>query len=482
MSEFATKDDVASPGWIPPCPLILDVLPDGLIMVDAEGRIRTWNRAMEQLTGYAAGEALGAPCSILACESCGHAGACGGTAPCRFLVAAAEGKGGDVVERLECAVQAKDGDRIPVLKNARVLRDASGKPTGMLETLTDLRPLRELERDIAALREAVGPSRTVGRLVGASDAMAEVYDRIRLAAESDATVLLLGESGTGKELVAEAIHQGSVRRDGPFVKVNCSALAESLLEAELFGHVRGAFTGAVADKIGRFEAADGGTILLDEIGDISPLIQIKLLRVLQEREFERVGESVPRKVDVRVICATHRDLRERVREGLFREDLLYRIRVFPVEIPPLRRRKSDIPLLVDAFVQRFNLRTGKRIVGLDTEALHCLMDHCWPGNVRELENAVEHAFVTCQDERIGMFDLPTEIRMLELRSAQCRDSRFDHRQPGDTAGRLQGSREEFLAILRECGWNQSAAARRLGVDRTTVWRRMKRWAIGPTGE
>jgi len=222
-------------------------------------------------------------------------------------------------------------------------------------------------------------------------------------------------------MVGDACHLGSARRERPFVRVNCSALSESLLEGELFGHVRGAFTGAVQDKIGRFEAVDGGTILVDEIGDISPVIQLKLLRVLQERQLERVGESAPRKVDVRVICATHRDLRELVREGRFREDLFYRIRVFPMELPPLRRHKSDIPLLVDAFVQRFNLQTGKRILGLQPDALRCLMDCCWPGNVRELENAIEHAFVTCQSDRIGLFDLPTEFRVAELRDAYCRE-------------------------------------------------------------
>ncbi|MCK5806242.1 MAG: sigma 54-interacting transcriptional regulator [Lentisphaeria bacterium] len=480
MTTPENTDDLCGFGQMPPCQQILDVLPTGLIMVDEKGLIRTWNRMMERLTGYVAEEVLGKPCSLLACTTCVHRGEEGQSPRCRLLDQARTQEGEFSADDVECMVRTKNGELIPVLKNIHVLTDDNGTPSGMLETVTDLRRVKNLEKNLAELRESVHPPASVGRLVGASEAIHEVYGRIRLAADSTATVLLLGETGTGKELVAEAIHNGSIRHDRPFVKVNCSALADPLLESELFGHVRGAFTGAVQDKIGRFEAADGGTLLLDEIGDISPMIQLKLLRVLQEQEFERVGESTPTKVDVRVICATHRDLRRLVQEGGFREDLFYRIRVFPVQLPALRERKSDIPLLINSFIGRFNKQTGKRISGLTSEALHCLMDYCWPGNVRELENAIEHAFVTCQQERIDFFDLPPELRMVELRSAYCREERFVGNAP--ERGQHTSSantREEFLSVLRQCGWNQSEVARRLGIDRTTVWRKIKRWNLSP---
>ena len=254
--------DVQTPceaGENPPCQVILDMLPAGLIMVDSAGRVRTWNHAMERLTGYRAEDVLGRPCSLLACDTCATHDESQGPFRCRLLD---ETSGGDDrledVEGLECTVRAQDGELIPVLKNARVLRDERGAVTGMIETLTDLRVLKRLERDLAGQQAAAGRVASVGRLIGASDAMRDVYDRVRLAADSDATVLVLGETGTGKELVAEAIHTSSARRDAPFVKLNCSALPESLLESELFGHVRGAFTGATHDKEGRFEAADSG--------------------------------------------------------------------------------------------------------------------------------------------------------------------------------------------------------------------------------
>lgn len=472
------KDTACDSESLPPCHLILDILPAGLIMVGGGGRIETWNRAMEVLTGYPAEEVLGKRCT-LECARCPHSGEDRAPDLCRFLGRMDQSDTGEVIDGCECVVRNKAGELVPVIKNARLVRDEKGNATALIETLTDLRPMKALEKDLAELRRSVGSADPVGRLVGSSKVMAEVYERIRLAAESDATVILLGETGTGKELVAEAIHTESDRGDHPFIKVNCSALPENLLEAELFGHVRGAFTGAVRDKVGRFEAADGGTLLLDEIGDISPMIQIKLLRVLQEREFERVGESAPRQVNVRVICATNRNLRKLVREGVFREDLFYRIRVFPIELPPLRKRKSDIPQLVDAFIHRFNLQTGKHLLGLEPNALNCFMDHCWPGNVRELENAIEHAFVVCQEDRIGLFDLPTEIRMVDLRTSDCREHAMNRSDDSSKPFRVAESREDFVRVLRECDWNQSETARWLEIDRSTVWRRMKRWGISP---
>jgi len=454
--------------------LILDTMADGLFTVDTQGTITSWNRSMERLTGYSGEEALGQNCTLLRCDACSEG-------PC-----SADGKGCGLfanghVSNVECHIRRRDGTIVPVLKNARVLLDDSGKAQGAVETLTDISALREAQDRAAEATSQLAERHGLDSLVGRSHAMQELYTLILQAAASDASLLITGETGTGKELVASAIHFRSRRREKPFVKVNCSALSESLLESELFGHVKGAFTGAYQDKIGRFEAADGGTLFLDEIGDVSPLIQLKLLRVLQEHDFERVGESSPRKVDVRVVAATHRDLRELMRGGQFREDLFYRLKVFAIYVPSLHHRKEDIPLLADHFIRRFNEQTGKRITGLDPDAMRAIMDHCWPGNVRELENAIEHAFVTCPGGLIGLFDLPVEIRRAELRRESCLEhaaeahgpaaAPFGPRpKPGET-------REELLELLQATNWSKAEVARRLGIDRSTVWRRMKRFGL-----
>jgi two-component system, NtrC family, response regulator HydG len=460
---------------LPSCALILDTMAGGLFTVDCDCRIRVWNRAMEKLTGYRAEEAVGQPCSFLECSQFLAQRTAGGRIECALL--SGESKG---VEQHECTVTARDGTRVPVLKNARAIRTDDGTITGVVETVTDISALKRLEQEVSVLRRSAPAGRGMGRLIGASKCMQDVYERIRLAAGSNATVLVHGDTGSGKELIAEAIHTEGDRAAGPFVKVNCSALTENLLESELFGHVRGAFTGAVRDKVGRFEAADGGTIFLDEIGDISPLIQLKLLRVLQEREFERVGESTSRKVDVRVVAATHRDLRALVRQGEFREDLYYRVRVFDIGVPPLRERREDIPLLVETFIQRFKVETGKNISRISPEVNYCLMDYCWPGNVRELEHAIEHAFVTCQGDCINLFDLPVEIRMTELRAATCRSAGTEPGRsapPDDVRPYRADTREGLLGALEAARWNKARAARLLGITRTTVWRKMKQWDI-----
>lgn len=449
---------------------VVDTMAEGVFVVDASRSIVLWNKAMEALTGYPDSEALGKECSFLQCEGLRTSG--GGPRSCPLHGQSEAGAG-----QRECLLRGRHGEQIPVLKNACILKDANGQTVGLVETITDLRPLKYLEQQVAELDHASVPVRRMGRLVGKSHRMQTVYERIHLAANSQATVLILGETGTGKELVAEAIHFASARKHGPFVKVNCSALSENLLESELFGHVEGAFTGAIKDKIGRFEAADKGTILLDEIGDISPLIQLKLLRVLQEREIEPVGSSETRKVDVRIIAATNKDVRSLVREERFREDLYYRLRVFQIDMPALREHKEDIPLLAEAFMQRFNGETGKSIQTLSSEVRHCFMDYCWPGNVRELENAIEHAYVTCQNDEIGLFDLPSELRKMELRAAEClRNIEEDHGAKSSPRAGAQ-TREQLVAALKTCGWNKAEAARRLGLNRATVWRKMKQWGI-----
>jgi two-component system response regulator HydG len=364
------------------------------------------------------------------------------------------------------------GHDVPVIKSARLVRDEDGSLKGVVETVTDLTELQKARREVEEANRRLGAIHRLDNIIGKSHAMQQVYSAIRAAAASESTVLLHGESGTGKELVAGAIHHHSARSRMPFVTVNCSALPESLLESELFGHVKGAYTGAIRDRAGRFEEAEGGTIFLDEIAEITPFIQVKLLRVLQEREIERVGESRKRKIDFRIIAATNRDLGELVRDGHLREDLFYRLKVYPVKIPPLRNRKEDIPFLVSHFVNGQNHQTGKAIQGVSPSSMRILMDYSWPGNVRELENAIEHAFVLCTSRYIDVFDLPVEIRQLSYRPgpAPCSPS-----NGASSDGKL--SRDKLLEVLEECGWNKAEVGRRVGLSRTAIWKYMKKWDI-----
>ncbi len=456
--------------------LIIDTVPDGLMVLDQECRIRRWNRAMEILAGYDEEEILGQPCTVLDFRNSENGKRLNVERQC--LLSGMDNDPGS--RELECTLVNRVGEAIPIRKVTRIIRDPRGRAVGLLDILTDLRPLRRLELEITKLKNpAQKPAPS--RLIGTSTLMNEVYERIRLAGDSDVNILIEGETGTGKELIAEAIHEASHRREKPLVRINCSALSENLLESELFGHVRGAFTGAVNDKIGRIEAAEKGTLFLDEIGDISPIIQLKLLRVLQEHEYERVGESVTRRASIRIIAATHRNLRQRVAEGRFREDFYYRIHVFSIAVPPLRSRREDIPILLEAFIDRMNHKTGKRINCLLPEARKAIMEYCWPGNVRELENAIEHAFVTCPDSCIRLEDLPYEIRTALQRDMECGERFGSGKTVPLPVGPL--NREKMLSTLSECGWNRTEAARRLGIDRTTVWRRMKQWNIrAPEGK
>ncbi|MDY6951912.1 MAG: sigma 54-interacting transcriptional regulator [Thermodesulfobacteriota bacterium] len=329
---------------------------------------------------------------------------------------------------------------------------------GAVLVIRDMTRLASLERE---LRER----HKFQNIIGKSKEMQQVYGLLEDLADSETTVLITGESGTGKELVAEALHYGGVRSTKPLVKVNCSALAENLLESELFGHVKGAFTGAVRDKIGRFQLANGGTLLLDEIGDLSPRIQLKLLRVLQEKTFERVGASASVKVDVRVIAATNQDLKEKVRLGEFRQDLYYRLKVIEVTLPPLRERREDIPLLVDHFCGLFNKRDNKKIVGISDDVRRVLLRYPWPGNVRELEHAIEHAFILCRGSTIRADHLPSETR--------------DYAKDKSPTGSKKPSRgpKEIVKALEKTDWNKAKAARLLGISRQTMYRKIQQYRI-----
>jgi PAS domain S-box-containing protein len=367
---------------------------------------------------------------------------------------------------------------------ASPLRDQTGAIVGVIAVIRDTSELKGTEealRDsekrlaealkltqdrVVQLEEQVQSRVSFATMSGKSPAMQEVYRRLRLAAESDVTVLLTGESGTGKELAAAAVHSLSGRRTRPFVAVNCSAIPESLLESELFGHVKGSFTGASRDKVGLFQAAEGGTLFLDEVGDMSPILQVKVLRALQEREIRRVGDDRQIKVDVRVVTATNRNLAELIENGALREDFYYRIRVFEIQLPPLRERKEDLPLLVNHFIAELNHGPGKRVRGIDPAALRQLVDYSWPGNVRELKNAIEHAFVTVRGEVLLTEDFPVEVR---------RAAPAEH-LPAPRSGE-PGDRERILDALQKSGGRKSDAARRLGISRVTLWHRMRMLGI-----
>lgn len=327
--------------------------------------------------------------------------------------------------------------------------------------------LEENARLHAQLRDRFKPS----NIIGTSKAMRDVYEAIAQVCRGEATVLLLGESGVGKELVAHAIHFNSNRAAGPFVKVNCAALPESVLESELFGHERGAFTGAHRTRQGRFEQANGGTLFLDEIGDFSPAIQVTLLRILQEKELERVGGDRTIKVDVRIVAATNRDLESMMQEGNFRQDLYYRLNVFPIHVPPLRERKTDIPLLTDHFIEKYNKVNHKSILRISSAAIDMLMSYHWPGNVRELENCIERAVLVARDNVIRVTDLPPT-----LQTGSASGTRFPGRLQ-DTLNQLE--RELIVEALSETGGNMTQAAKALGISERQIGLRVKKYKIKP---
>ena len=423
--------------------VILDSIADGVFTVDENWRITSFNRAAEQITGIPSEEAMGQPC----CEVF-RASIC--EAECALRQTMETGR--PIVNRAVYIVNA-EGERVPISISTAVLRDESGRFLGGVETFRDLSL-------VEALRSEIAGSHTFHDIISKNHRMAEIFAILPQIAESDSTVLIEGESGTGKELFARAIHNLSSRKDGPMVTVNCGALPDTLLESELFGYVAGAFTDARADKPGRFTAAEGGTIFLDEIGDVSPALQVRLLRVLQERTYEPLGSNEPKHADVRVVTATHRDLEALVKDGHFRSDFYYRINVVKIKLPPLRERREDIPLLVDHFISRFNRIRGKDITGASPETLALLMKHDFPGNVRELENALEHAFVLCAGGMIKPEHLPEGLRPASKAP------------PAGLTLKEMEARFIYDAIERNKG-NRAAAARELGIHKTTLWRKIK---------
>lgn len=440
---------------------VVDTLQDGVMIVDRAGTIVFANRALQGITGFSQEEMLDTSCSILGCNVCERVLDRKGAHWCSLFRDAG-------VTMRRCTLRKKDGSAIPVLKNASLLLDPEGKVTGAVETLTDLTEIVQKENQIEAFRKALGARDGFHGMIGQSPAMEQVFYLISNAAQSDAPVLILGESGTGKELVARAIHDLGPRNGRAYVKVNCAALTETLLESELFGHVKGAYTGAYRSREGRFEAAQGGDIFLDEIGDLPLSTQVKLLRVLEEKVIERVGDNRPVPIDVRIISATNKNLKDLVEEGAFRSDLFFRINVIPILMPALRERKEDIPFLAEAFFKGMQLKTGKPIQGMAPESMEALMSYDWPGNVRELRSAFEYAFVTCQETLIQPHHLPGAV--FSTKKARPRPQHA-------AADRKEEEKTQLLRALEQAGGNRSLAAQILGVSRVTVWNRMKRCGI-----
>lgn len=433
--------------------LIFSSVTDGIFTHDTDLRITSFNQAAERITGFSKEEVLGKRCTEVF-----------GTNLCRdycVLARTIETQSGAKDE--EVRITGKDGRERILILNTVVLHDRQKIPCGAMVVFKDITELVSLKKE---LKERY----RFHNLMGKNHKMQEIYELIEDIADSDVTVLIQGESGTGKELVAHAIHYQGIRANGPFVKVNCSALTETLLESELFGHVKGAFTGAIRDKIGRFELANKGTVFLDEIGDISPSIQAKLLRVLQDKQIERVGDTKPIKVDVRVVAATNKDLKKLVHQEKFREDLFYRLYVVPIHLSPLRERKEDIPLLVEHFIERFHQKSKKQIEGISQEALRLFMDYNWRGNVRELENAIEHAFVKCHGKIIGAENLPQEILEVGVSRRVATTKR-------EEKNKNKASQPLLFGALEESGWNRTKASKMLGIGRTTLWRRLKEMGI-----
>jgi PAS domain S-box-containing protein len=426
---------------------ILESISDGVFTVDKDWRITSFNRAAEQITGIPRVDAIGRRCSeVFRASMC--------ETQCALKHTLDTGKA--VVNKAAFIVDAQ-GRRIPISVSTALLRNHKGQIAGGAETFRDLTLIEEMRKEIKGRVQT-------GDLFSRSDAMRRVIELLPLIAESESTVLIEGETGTGKELVARTIHGQSSRGRGPFLAVNCGALPDTLLESELFGYKAGAFTGASRDKVGRFAMAEGGTLFLDEIGEVSQALQVRLLRVLQERTYEPLGATHSQKTTARVIAATNKDLSEMVTSGAFRRDLFYRINVMKVELPPLKNRREDIPLLVEHFITKFNTAQDKHVTFVSPDVLAVFMAHDFPGNVRELQNIIEHAFVLCRDGQIDLVHLPREIVPHAVRgNAKRKMAEAVHASEA----------KAILDALDRNDWNRLAAARELGLHKSTLFRKVK---------
>jgi len=450
---------------------IVDCMHDGLFIVTPDGTIAMVNDALLRLTGYAREELVGKPCSVLGCDQCSQTRAHCGNHWCQLFA-----EGVDV--RQHCHLFTRNGACLKVLKSSRLVRDDQGQVVASVENVTDVSELLAAEQRIVQLEDRLTERDDFCGMVGRSTVMQSLFGLIQKAAQSDAAVIIHGESGTGKELVAHAIHSLGPRRAKPYVQINCAAFNESLLESEVFGHVRGAFTGAHRHRIGRFEEARDGDLFLDEVGDIPQPTQVKLLRVLETRQFERVGDNQPLPMDARLISATNQNLEQLIAEGRFRQDFFFRINVIPLYVPPLRDRREDIPLLADHFLSRLRERSGREMPGMTPAAMEILTQHHWPGNVRELRSVLEYACVVCQDGLIDRDHLPT-FQPPAPSAHPVGKPTAGHAvvPPADLSATERKQREDLIAALQATGGNKSATARRLGITRVTVLNRMRKYGL-----
>ena len=429
--------------------VILDSITEGVFTVDLAWRITSFNKAAEEITAIPRDEAIGQLChEVFRADVCETA--------CVLRQTMVDGVS---IRNMPIHIIRADERRIPISVTTSLLRDAAGQVIGGVETFRDLSTIRHLLKELQK-------QHSFGDIISKNDKMLRLFSVLPQIAESDSTVLIEGASGTGKELFARAIHNNSPRRRGAFVAINCGALPDTLIESELFGYKAGAFTDAKKDKPGRFALAQDGTIFLDEIGDVSLSFQIRLLRVLEQGVYEPLGSTKAVNTNARVIAATHRNIEEMVQQGKFREDLFYRINIIKLSLPRLAQRKEDIPDLVEHFVESFNHLKGKEILGLSGESMAALMLHSWPGNVRELENAIEHAFVLCQEELIRLDHLPphlipkhNSIRVTTVLSLK------------------EAEKRTIQKALERNHWKRVATARELGIDRNTLRRKIKRLGI-----
>jgi len=433
--------------------VILDSISEGVFTVDLDWRITSFNRAAEEIAGIQREKAIGKYCrDVLRADVC--------ETDCTLAATIETGK--PIMNKAVHIIDAQGKKRAIAISTA-LLKDQAGKVIGGVETFRDMSMIEQLRKEIQGRYSCED-------IISQSHKMQNLFAVLPNIAESNTTVLIEGESGTGKELFARAIHNLSFRKDKPFVAVNCGALPETLLESELFGYKAGAFTDAKKDKPGRFALAQGGTIFLDEIGDISAAMQVRLLRVLQDKTYEPVGAVSSVKADVRIITATNKKLDQLVQQGKFRDDLYYRINVMKLELPPLRDKKEDIPLLVDHFISRFNRLHNKNICCITNEVTAALLAYDYPGNVRELENIIEHCFVLCEGEIIEAKHLPASIRP---------SSKMDKTKVGEPATIKQMEIILITQALRRNKGNKTAAAKQLGIDKSTLFRKMKAFDIKP---
>ena len=425
---------------------ILDSMNEGLMTVDKNFKIRVFNKSAEKITGYRAGDTVGKYCKyVFKTESCFS------DCPLGITLRTKEN-----VQDFEIEITSSGGMPRKILVNTAILRDEKNLPTGGIVTFRKKEDYKELLDKISSAGDFDG-------MIGRHPEMVKIFHLIEQISDSDAGILIMGESGTGKEMLADSIQKRSSRAGGPYLKVNCSVFTETLLASELFGHVKGAYTGAHRDRIGRFEMANGGTLFLDEIGEIPHMVQLQLLRILQDGSYERVGESITHYSDVRIIAATNVDLNKAVEMGHFRKDLFYRLNIIPVTVPPLRNRKTDIPELVYFFIRKYDLLAGKNIRSINPAALNALVECDWPGNIRQLENAIEYAFAISEDSVIQKNTLPIHIK------------KSSPEQNDDTLPAGANPEEEILLrTLRKNKWNQKKTALELGISRTTLWRKLKK--------